>query len=154
MVCSQPFIKEEPLDPKPVTFTGDLGVIDNELEIVNFVPCHEVSHASCQVKEELLEGTSHPSRAKPSLLDSLPVEVTQPWSDTPDPTAGHVGVTLSDQPVTPHPLVGSDQSPMAGAIPPPTVTPADTTLAASAPSQGTTATIALLVVSRSTTLMP
>ncbi len=33
-----PFIKPEPKDPLPVKFTGNLRVIDDELEIVDFVP--------------------------------------------------------------------------------------------------------------------
>ncbi len=36
--CGHPFIKPEPLDPQPVTFTGKLRVINNELEIVKFMP--------------------------------------------------------------------------------------------------------------------
>ncbi len=36
--CGHAFIKPELLDPKLVIFTSDLRVVNNELEIVNFVP--------------------------------------------------------------------------------------------------------------------
>ncbi len=39
-----PFMKPEPEDPLPVKFIGDLRVIDDELEIVDFVPAWEVCH--------------------------------------------------------------------------------------------------------------
>ena len=39
-----PLIKPEPMDPLPVKFIGDLRVIDDELEIVDFVPAWEVCH--------------------------------------------------------------------------------------------------------------
>ena len=149
-----PFIKPEPLDPKPVTFTRDLGVIDDELEIVDFMPGHEVSHASRTVKEEPLEGTSWPHRVKPSMSDSLPMAGTQHWSDAPNPKVGPIQSTLSDQPATLHPPLGSDQPSTSGAVLPPTVTSAGATLTTSIPSQGITATVTSQGASRSTTPMP
>ena len=88
-----PFIKPKPVDPPPVKFTGNLGVINNELEIVNFILAREVSHAGCQVKQEPLEHASCPTQA---VLHSHPTGEIQGQSNAPSPAAGHVGVDLSD----------------------------------------------------------
>ncbi len=91
--CDHPFIKPEPLDPLPVKFTGDLRVINDELEIIDFVPAQEVSHAGHQVNQELLEHASHPPQA---MSCSHPVGEIQSQSNAPSPTAGHVGADLLD----------------------------------------------------------
>ena len=88
-----PFIKPKPMDPLPVKFIGDLGVIDNELEIINFVPAQEVSHTGCQVKQEPPEHASHPPQA--ASHSHLAGEI-QGQSNAPSPTAGCVGADLSD----------------------------------------------------------
>ncbi len=88
-----PFIKPEPVDPSPVKFTGNLGVIDDELEIINFIPAWEVSHTGCQVKQEPPECVSCLSQA---ALHSHPTGEVQGQSDAPSPTVGCVRADLSD----------------------------------------------------------
>ncbi len=53
---SKPVIKEEVANPNPIMFTRDISVIDKDLEIVDFVPAHEVSQSGREVKEEQPEG--------------------------------------------------------------------------------------------------
>ena len=144
--CGCPFIKPKPLDPLPVKFTGDLRVINDELEIVNFVPAREVSHTGHQVKQLLPEHVSCPPWA---ALHSHPMGEIQGWSDAPSPTAGHVGADLSDQPMFLPTVTDDSQPSTSGTVQPPTTSSGGATPVPSAPSRGSTAAVALPSVSRS-----
>ncbi len=90
-----PLIKPKPMDPLPVKFTGDLGVIDDELEIIDFVPAWEVCHAGHQVKQEPLERAPHfPCAAS----HHHPTEELQEQSDTPNPMMGQTCQTILHPP--------------------------------------------------------
>ena len=90
-----PFIKPKPIDPPPVKFTGKLWVINDELEIIDFVPAQEVCHTGCKVKQE-------PPECAPCFPQAASccqaIEELQEWSYTPNPMMEHVGADMSDPP--------------------------------------------------------
>ncbi len=145
------FIKPEPLDPQPVPFIGDLGVVNDELEIIDFVLAQEVSHTGHQVKQEPLEHASCPPWAALSTLGSHPIGEMQGQSDAPSPTVGCVGAILLDQPASLHVVAGDSQPSTLGTVQPPTTSSSGTTPVPSAPSQGSTAAIASPTISQSMT---
>ena len=110
----QPFIKKELKDPDPVTFMGDLGAVDKDLEIVDFVPAHEVAYTDRRVKEEWSDETSQCRRKNASL----------PF--------------VSDCPVTPHPISGCNQPSTSDRPVTLVITSAAMALMTSTPSQGLT----------------
>ncbi len=76
-----PFIKPEPVDPH-LKFTGNLGVVNDKLEIIDFMPAQEVCHTGHQVKQGPLQCAPHFPQA---ALHCQPAEELQEWSDTPNP---------------------------------------------------------------------
>ncbi len=85
------------MDPLPVKFIGDLRVIDDELEIVDFVPAREVCHVGHQVKGEPQEHAPHFPWA---VSHCQAAGGSQEWSDTPNPMMGCVGVNMLDHPAS------------------------------------------------------
>ncbi len=116
-----PLINPKPIDPLPVKFTGNLRVINNELEIINFVPAHEVCHTGCQVKQEPLEHAPHFPWA---ALCHHPAEELQEWSNAPNPMTGHVRVDTSDCPMLSHVAADDSQPSTSGAVLPLLLPPA------------------------------
>ena len=144
-------IKPEPVDPPPVKFTGNLGVIDDELEIIDFVPAQEVCHTGCQVKQEPLEHAPHFPQA---ALHHHPTEELQEQTDAPNPMTGHVRVDSSDHPTSSHIAADDSQLSTSGAVLPPATSSSSTTPVSSVLPQDITVAVALPNVSRSATLMP
>ncbi len=146
-----PFIKPEPVDPLPVKFTGDLGVINDELEIIDFVPAWEVCHVGHQVKQEPPECAPHFPWAASHCQAA---EELQEWSNTPNPMTGHVRVDMLDHPASSHVAADDSQPSTLGAVLPPTTSSSSATPVSSVLPWDITAAVALPNVSRSATPMP
>ena len=146
-----PLIKPKPIDPLPIKFTGDLRVVDDELEIINFVPTWEVCHMGHQVKQEPLE---YAPCFPWAVSHHHPAEELQEWSNAPNPMMGHVRADTSDHLASSHVVADDSQPSISGAVLPPTTSSSCATPVSSILPQDITAAVALSNVSRSVTPMP
>ena len=132
-------------------FTGDLRVIDNELEIIDFVPAWEVCHAGHQVKQEPPEHAPHFPWA---ASHHQPTEQLQEQSNAPNPMMGHVRADTSDHPESSHVAADDSQPSTSGAVLPPATSSSSTTPVSSVFPRDITAAVALPNISRSVTPTP